>query len=90
MNAKKTYEEAENIKLYIQHTFGSPPLTTIQKTHLKEKFSDFHSRNPRIYHEIVSGELDWERFKKLAEMAYCLHLQMHTNTDLETAKNVQF
>lgn len=90
MNAKNTYEEAEHIKQYIQQTFGTPPFTKSQKQHIQDKFRNFYQTNPRIFQQIVSGDLDWKRFKTLAETAYSLHLQMHTQTDAETARNVHF
>lgn len=91
MNAKQIYEDAATIKNYLLKNFnGSDTLTQLQKEHLAEKFCDFATKNPRIFDDIVSGSLDWDKFKRLAEMAHSLHLQMNTNTDPEKARNVSF
>lgn len=91
MNAKSIYDDASEIKRYIDKTFSrSSSLTKLQREHLAERFSAFATKNPGIFGDIASGSLDWDKFKQLAEMAYSLHLQMNTNADTKKARDVHF
>jgi len=91
MNAKNIYDNATEIKRYIDKTFSnSKSLNKLQKEHLSERFSDFATKNPGIFGDIAAGSLDWDKFKQLAEMAHSLHLQMNTNADPKKARNVRF
>ena len=90
MNAFKVYEKAKDIRDYKMKTFPNKHLTFLEKEHLTEKFNDFATTKPRIFKEIIEDTIHWEKFKRLAEMAYSLYLQMNTDTDVEVAKNVKF
>lgn len=91
MNAKAIYDNAVEIKRYIDKTFStSTSLNKLQKEHLSEQFSEFATKNPGIFGDIISKKLNWEKFKQLAEMAHSLHLQMNTTADPKEVRNVRF
>ena len=90
MNAKSIFDEAKKVHDYRLSHFGTKALSKLESIHLSEKFSSFKTGNPRIFDDIETNELDWDKFKSLAEMAFSLHLQMNTKTSEKDARSVRF
>jgi len=90
MNAKNIFEEASVVRTYRLDKFGQNSLSILEKEHMNDKFSEFKQNQPRIFNEIITNELDWEKFKQMAEMAFSLHLQLHSNMSSKEARSVRF
>lgn len=88
--AKAIYENAKEVENYKRRRFGRRDLKSFEKKQMEVKFKRFAEEKPGIFDEIINNKLDWKQFKQLAETAYSLHLQMHTDTDPLEARNVQF
>lgn len=88
--AKSIYESAKKVENYKRQRFGSRDLKNFEKKQMEVKFKNFAKDKPKIFEDIINNKLDWKQFKQLAETAYSLHLQMHTNTNQLEARNVRF